>query len=340
MPLEDTKDAPDGAVDFAKLFDDQAAAGATLATESTPEPAAPVAEPPASVPSGGEQTSPAGGTGEAGAAPPAETPPAETPPSAAPPVAEPSAAPADGDGKTPPAGVAAEPPAAVPPAAPSADDIVKGLTDLLKNPPAPDTPAPAAETPPDAPMYSAEEQQVLQDFEKNWPDVHRAQLLQRRAEYSDIMKFMFTSVVEYMKEPLEVIRAMQNTLHEGEVRQALPDYTPELETQVAAWVETQPAYLQAPMKQVMQTGTRDEVVDLFQRYKASTGVAPAAQAQPVVPPPPPAATPRTELSQAAKQAAESLAPVSAERTNVPQGGVDPNDFEGGFAHWAAEGAKI
>jgi hypothetical protein len=88
------------------------------------------------------------------------------------------------------------------------------------------------------------------------------------------------------------------------------------------------------MKQVMQSGTSDEVADLIGRYRAATGqqATPAPAAKPKAP----AAT-KTELSSAAKQAAEALAPVSGERSAVPQG-EDPMDFKTAFQKYAAAGA--
>lgn len=272
--------------------------------------------------------------------PPAETPSAETPPAPAEtsPAETPPAPAETPPAETPP--VPAEtPPAETPPPAPTTDDIVKGLAEVLKNqtPPAPAetpaAPAPEAEAPP---IYTAQENEVISNYEKNWPDVSRAESLKRRAEYHDMLKYVFTEVVKYV-DPLQAqMRLIGNTLHTSELKQAVPDYSEDLETAVAGWVETQPGYLQTGMKQVMQSGTSEEVADLIRRYRESQGVAPATPAAPaaVVPTPPQATPPKTELSSAAKQAAESLAPVSAERSAVPQG-EDPQDYDTAFSKYAA-----
>lgn len=279
-------------------------------------------------------------------APPADAAPVETPADDAPqgdpnqPVDEGAAAPAadtgtDGDGSSD--GDPAAP--AAPDAAASATDIVKELADLLKQQPQAPAPAPAAEVPAapqqDIPLYNQDEIGVLQEYEKNWPDVAAAESLKRRAEYHDLMKFVFSEVHNFVAPIAAQVRAMGNTLHLGELRQAVPDYSENLEAEVAAWVDSQPSYLQAGMKQVMQTGTSEEVADLIGRYRAATGTAPA-QAQPApTPVPAPARAPKTELSSAAKQAAESLAPVSGDRSQVPVG-EDPKDFDSAFARYAAD----
>ena len=246
--------------------------------------------------------------------PPAETPPAETPPAETPPA------------ETPPA------PAA--PAATSAEDVVKGLADLLKQQPPAVPETPQAEETPAAPVYDAAELEVLTEYEKNWPDVARAEALRRRAEYADLMKFIFTEVATYTKPVFDQLRVMGNTLHMGELKQAVPDYSETLEADVATWIDTQPAYLQPAMKQVMQTGTSDEVADLIGRYRGAVAPTAVAPTTPTVTPTPA----KTELSSAAIKAAESLAPVSSDRSQVPTG-QDPMDFNSAFARYAAESMK-
>jgi hypothetical protein len=273
--------------------------------------------------------------------PPVETPPVE-PPAAAPPV---EAAPAEAPPVEPPAAAPAaevppvEPPAAAPPVeappAASADDIVKGLADLLKQQPAA---APAQEPVPAPvparPIYTTDETRILDDYEKNWPDVAAAESLKRRAEYHDLLKYMFTEVSQYVSPLMEQMRAMGNAVHTGELRQLVPEYSEAVEADVNGWINTQPSYLQTGMKQVMQTGTTEEVADLIGRYRSATGPAPAA-----VPAAVPPSSSKTELSSAAKQAAESLAPVSSDRSQVPAG-QDPMDFTSAFARYAAESTKI
>ena len=279
------------------------------------------------------------------------------------PAADGAAAPAEGegtDGSAPADGAAAPkegeaPPAegGTPPASPegaaapaeagaSPDDILARLAGLINKAPeaAPAAAQPAAE-PPAPQLYTQDEQAILAEYEKNWPDVAKAEELKRRAEYHDIIKFVFENMTQYVGPIADQVRAMGNTLHIGELKAAVPDYSENLEADVAAWVDTQPSYLQAGMKQVMQSGTSEEVADLIGRYRAATGTAPAAQA-PAVPAaapvaagtPAPVAAPKTELSSAAKQAAESLAPVSGDRSVVPEG-ENSQDYESAFAKYAS-----
>lgn len=293
---------------------------------------------------------------EAGGAPPAPAAPAAgDPPAPAAPAAGDPPAPAAGDPPAPAAGeapaapaapAAGDPPAPAAPAAPEApkldaDEVLNRLAGMIQKP---GEAAPAAAAPePEAPIYTAEEQAILTEYEKNWPDVAKAETLRRRAEYADIFKFVFTEVANYVQPLKDQLATVGNSLHIGELKAAVPDYSETLEADVAAWVDNEPAYLQGPYKQVMKTGTSEEVADLIGRYRAAKGIAPAPA---VVPPAPaagappapavPAAAPKTELSSAAKQAAESLAPVSGDRSAVPQG-EDPQDFDTAFSKYAAAG---
>jgi hypothetical protein len=94
-----------------------------------------------------------------------------------------------------------------------------------------------------------------------------------------------------------------------------------LRDQVVAWTEKQPTYLQAAYKQVIQQGTVDEVKDLIARYRKETGVGASTVTS---------AKKDTELSDSAKQAAASLAPVSTKRSVVAQQ-EDLSNFDAAFS---------
>jgi hypothetical protein len=263
--------------------------------------------------------------------PPAETPPAETPPAEAPPAETPPA-------ETPPAET---PPAETPPAPEpkpeakglNAEDVLSRLAELVKPGEAPPAGAAAEET---TTVYTPDELATLEEYHKNWGDVAKGEALMRKAEYADMFKFIFTEVAGYVAPLFDAQKAIGNTLHTSELKELVPDYSPDLETAVGQWVETLPPYLQEPFKGVMKSGTSEEVADLIGRYRTATGTqappaAPAAAA-PAVPPPPA----KTELSSAAKQAADALAPVSGDRSAVPQG-EDTQDFDTAFSRYAAAG---
>lgn len=275
------------------------------------------------------------------------------PPGGQAPAPAPTPSPAPDAAPAAPAAPAASDPAPAPAATPSTDEIVKGLADLLGKQPAASAPAapaaPDAPAAPEPPMYTQAEQETLDSYRKNWPDVSAGFELQMRPILHDVFKYVFGEVQNKVVSPMvamqEQLRTMGNVIHTQQVAGLVPDYKAEEEEAVGTWVETQPDYLRDAYKQVMQTGTSEQVADLIGRYRAASGVAPApaAPAAPTAPAAPAPAAPAapgraTELSEAAKQAAGSLAPVSSERTNVDvSGDLTGQDFDSAFKRFATGG---
>lgn len=189
---------------------------------------------------------------------------------------------------------------------------------------------PAAEThqvPPDQqqqPYYTEEESRFLQDYEKDWPDVAKAEALRRRAEYRDLVGYVFQEVAKEIMPVMDMVRTLSERTHLSDLHTTINDYD-DVRDKVINWVSKQPHYLQAAYNHVIKQGTVDEVADLVNRYKQETGVqmrsAPASRKT------------ETELPTATKQAAAALAPVSSKRSAVIAG-QDPNDFESAFASFA------
>lgn len=218
-------------------------------------------------------------------------------------------------------------PAPAPKAGQEDDDLLRRLSDLVrKGAPAEPAAAPAREEPEAAaPVYTKEEQEFLQSYEKDWPDVARAEMLRRRAEYQQLATFIFSEVGAYLKPHLDALQSVAVRTHVSDLEAKVPDYD-DVRDKVVDWVGTQPKYLQAAYEQVIREGTVDEVEDLIARWRQSTG---ASTTQPQ-----PARAKATVLPPATKQAAAAMAPVGSKRS-APAAGVDPSDFDGAFAVAAA-----
>lgn len=178
------------------------------------------------------------------------------------------------------------------------------------------------------PMFSKDEEEFLTTYEKEWPDIAKAETLRRRAEYKELVGYIFSEIAKEISPVLESVKTISERTHLQDLQSTVNDYD-DVRDKVVDWVGKQPAYLQPAYNHVIQQGTVDEVVDLINRYKADTGVK-VAQA----PSSPPARKKMdTELPSATKQAAASLAPVSSKRSAVIAG-VDSGDFESAFAAFA------
>jgi len=190
---------------------------------------------------------------------------------------------------------------------------------------------PAAEThqvPPDQqqqPYYTEEETRFLQDYEKDWPDVAKAEALRRRAEYRDLVGYVFQEFAKEFLPYVDKVNTLAERTHLSDLHTTIGDYD-DVRDKVIDWVSKQPAYLQPAYQHVIKQGTVDEVADLVDRYRQATGAQTRAAA-------PASRKAETELPTATKQAAAALAPVSSKRSAIIAG-QDPNDFESAFAAFA------
>lgn len=196
---------------------------------------------------------------------------------------------------------------------------------MLKEAPA--APAAAAAPEPEADIYNIEEKAFLATYDNDWGDVAKGEALKRRGEYRDLIGYMFTQMAEQLRPVFETVDILSTRTHLSDLRSQVEDYDTVRE-KVVGWVEDQPMYLQSAYKQVIQAGTAEEVAHLIESYRKATG-APAA----VITPP----TKKSgELSDDAKKAALSLAPVTTKRSTIPQAD-DPDDFDSAFAKFAKVG---
>jgi hypothetical protein len=212
--------------------------------------------------------------------------------------------------------------------APTDDDLLARLAALVKQTPAKKEepePEPTAQAEPEPEIYTADEKALLSEYEKDWPDVAKAEALRRRAEYRDLVNHVFREVAKELGPISQTLRTLAERTHLSDLHEKVEDYD-DVRDKVVDWVNNQPSYLQNAYKHVIQQGTPDEIADLVARYKNETA------------PTQPATTTRkteAELPATTKQAVAALAPVSSKRSTIVQAD-DPNDFEGAFAAFAKQ----
>jgi len=210
---------------------------------------------------------------------------------------------------------------------PGIQDVISRL-DALKPTPEPAKPAAPA---PEAPLYTADEETFLNKYVEDWPDVVKAEALIRRAEYKQLMNFVFAEVAKHLTPVMQTVDTLAERTQLSDLRSGVEDYDT-IRDKVVDWVATQPAYLRSAYENVIQNGTTEEALDLISRYRSATGdtakPAPAA-AEPMT------RKKDTELPAATKQAVAALAPVSSKRSATIQT-TDPQDYEAAFE----EAAKV
>lgn len=212
------------------------------------------------------------------------------------------------------------------------DEVLRRLAALVKDQrqAAPqEQPQVQQQTQPEPPVYNDDERKFLEDYEKDWPDVAKAEALRRRSEYRELVNYVFTEVAKVLRPQIETVQAISEMTHLQQLQSQVSDYD-DVRDKVISWAEKQPPYLQSAYKHVIEQGTVDEVADLIDRYRRDTG----ASVAPAAPKPAPKKV-ETELPSATKQAAAALAPVSSKRSAVIAGD-DPNDFESAFSSFASK----
>lgn len=228
-----------------------------------------------------------------------------------------------------PAAVMEEPAPPEPPKKEEEDALLARLAKAVREQDTAPKPAkteePTPQEPAPAPIYTEEEQAVLAQYEKDYPDIARAGKLERRAEYQQIVRYVFGEIAKELMPLREVVQTVGTRLHLQDLTTAVGDDYDLIREKVIDWANNQPAYLQAAYRQVIEHGTAEEVADLVGRYRQENGVAkPTASSTP----------PATELPPATKQAAASLAPVSTKRT-TPAATAEPAGFDDAFERFAA-----
>jgi hypothetical protein len=186
------------------------------------------------------------------------------------------------------------------------------------------------------PQLSAEDLATVQAFEKDFPDVAKAQAIVRRAEYKQIVGHVFAEVEKAFNERVapiaQLVQNLAERTHVGDLKTVVPDYDKLDVGKLAEWVGKQPAYLRGGMDQVMKSGSAEDVKDLVTRFYTETGVK-----QALVPavPDPAAAAAATAAETARKKAIAALAPVPAKRGDSAAP-PSPTDFSGAFEMFSKE----
>jgi len=181
------------------------------------------------------------------------------------------------------------------------------------------------ETP--AEIYTTDEKEFLQTYAKDWQDVVKGEALVRKQEYHHLLNYVFKEVSEQLKPMLETLGTLSERTHLSDLKSEVSDYS-DIRDKVIEWADKQPPYLRNAYDHVIKQGTVEEVKDLIERYRKDIGgvvVTPKVQAKP---------TAKTELSEATKQAAATLAPVSSKRSTVTVSTLDADDFDSAFERFS------
>ena len=223
--------------------------------------------------------------------------------------AEPTDAPAETPAQAEAAPVEPAPAVTPAPAKPeiSDEELLKRFAGLVRNPPPQqEQPAPQAPLPTPPPLYTEDEQKFLASYEKDWPDVARAEALRRRADLQSVVGYVFQEIAKEFGPVVQSSRMTAQQMQMMELRSHVPDYDKIYEP-IVNWVGSQPPIIRQHLENIVNRGSPQDVLSLIDTWRSSQGSQPAPA--PVIPAKP-------ALSAAAQKAVAALAPVSAKRSNV------------------------
>jgi len=171
---------------------------------------------------------------------------------------------------------------------------------------------------------------TLAQFEKDYPDMAKAMGIMLSGALKQNNAHTFDQISRVIAPAISNVDAIADAHALSELRQLIPDYD-KVRAPVVKWVQEDPklpAYLRRAYVSVIEEGEASDIADVVGQWRLATGTkAPAAT--------PPKAS--IELSEAAKQAALTLAPVISQRSATVQG--EPTTYDDAFEAAVAAMAK-
>jgi hypothetical protein len=192
-------------------------------------------------------------------------------------------------------------------------------------------PQPEPEAPTEQkPLYTDDEQQLLKQYAEDWGDVQRGEALTRRAEYQQLVQYIFDQIHGVYGPALDYVEGRSGRDQYADIKARVDDYD-DVRDKAIEWAGQQPEYLKAAYQQVIDNGTAEEVAHFINLYKQATNygkTAPAPAAS--VAPAPAAPTPDPKKAAAAAALRVVKTKRSEDRTEP-----DANDFSAAFKEFAA-----
>lgn len=210
-----------------------------------------------------------------------------------------------------------------------AQELAK-LREEIAKPSEPAPAAPAAEpavpeaTAPAGLQLTEEEQKFLTEYEKDWPDISKAEAIKRKQEIYAAVQFVFSQMAGTLNPIVDKFKESEYSQHEAAIKGVHEDYD-DVREDVVKWATSQTGLRGKLFTEVVQSGTAEEIADLVSTWKEVHGKTKPQVSQGAGSPAAPAEPPAK-----AKQAAQKLSVVSSKRTAVPAA-QDPNDFESAWA---------
>jgi hypothetical protein len=216
---------------------------------------------------------------------------------------------------------------------PSQEELLARFVKAIEQRPVQQPQAPAQQQPQAPPLYNQQELARLAQVQKDWPDIMEAVGLALRGSSIATQQAVEQRIGAALAPTFQNLQVVQADHQYDSLRRAIPDYD-QVADPVIQWARTDksiPGLLRDTYERVITEGDVSEIKYLVDTWRTATGksVANPAAKTPAAP-----AAKVNELSEAAKQAAASLAPVVSRRSTVVTTSA-PENFEDAFDHWVA-----
>lgn len=174
---------------------------------------------------------------------------------------------------------------------------------------------------PDGDSAGADEaQSIINEFVQEFPDLEKPinTLIDKKVKerVDRIVEEKIKPVQTTVESITATVSDRETKEHLGKITAAHPDWEKIYKTgALKTWIDLQPSFIQNALNEIVKSGSTEEIIELFDQYKKSTGrVKPSQNAE------------------GSQSKVNQLEAVHSTPTTPPRGGQkkDPNDFDAGW----------
>ncbi len=178
------------------------------------------------------------------------------------------------------------------------------------------------------PIYSSDEEARIAQYREDWPEVVAGEALARRKEYVELTNYIFDEVAKRYEPLIEFYQNSSSRNQYSDIVALVPDYD-NVRDKTLEWIDTQPTFLKKAYTEVTETGTPEEIAELINIFKKSTGYAEKTPGTVAKKTSMPAAI-ETTPNPAKTEAVAALKVVKSGRSSAADASPDAFDFDGSF----------
>jgi len=172
----------------------------------------------------------------------------------------------------------------------------------------------------DLPVGDSDEDVVLSEFIEEFPSLEKPIKLLATKIAREIVEREIGEIKPTITQVQETVKSREEQTHISKIRQAHLDYKDIYQSgALTTWIGHQPKFLQPGLQRVVEEGSAEEIVELFDTYKRSTG-----RSKKIV---------NNNGDKATKKRAKSLEAVTHSSSGPPKDKkvAEKDDFDGAWA---------